>query len=996
MAHLVSRRNPYIIGRPIDDPKLLFGRQDLFDFLEDNLRQGIKVTLLHGQRRIGKSSIIRNIPKSVKLEDFVFIPFNLEDYSRDNLSIILAELAKEIIEHLEIDAKKINPPNIQDLEKEPYIFYSQFLTIVFKELNGKKIVFLLDEFEALIDNYSASLLERFFHYLNSIIVVEENLFLIMFADRQSANMPNLLNYFQDVSTRDTSEIEIGFLNKDSARQLITQPAQGILEYEPEAIQAIIELSAGHPYFIQVICFAIFVRARELDESHIILQDIESIVDKAIENAEAGLAWFWDGLAIPEKVVFSAVAESQKIAIEKSKIVPEDPLKLLNKYGIVKTEILEQAVKDLVGYNFLYETGDRIKIELVRRWLLQRHPLRQEIKELKKLNEEENNFSYEVKKNLPLQEKKQNNLANYNTTLALSPKIFNYALALAQRSLHKEDYPTALKLYNRAYQADPSRNKEGFLQAIEKYADQLKQQHHWKEAKDLVSKVLDIDPFRFSAQEKKREIEISEEEEKYRSISKLEYSYPVKWRLSKRIHVIVIAGAMAISAIVGIGFGRFSTPCLASQNKVLGILCVDDPSINLSSGDRTFFPIINNPYRDRGIESFKIGDYQDAAKLFKQAVEADQTDPEVLIYYNNALAREKGNYFTLGVVVPTDNNTNFAQEILRGVAQSQQEFNEKDGLNGRFLSVVIANDGNGKEAEKAKQVAAELVKNKSLLGVIGHNYSEATKAALTEYQNVGISVISPTSSSTSLHESNVFFRTVPSDAAMGEKLAQYAINNLNLTRVVIFKSTSLFSESMTHEFQNQFEELGGKIVRQVDLTESTLNAQKEVNLSLANQAQAAILIPDRQYTDLALDIAKANNNIINSSKNQKKRGLKLLSANTLYSDETLSKGGKAVEGLITVVPWFKDAAQAKQYAQKAKKLWKHDVTWRTASSYDATQAFIQDLSNDSNHTTILTSLENAKFSVNETSGYPLKFSSEGERETQPILVQIKGGKFVAVP
>ncbi|WP_375494629.1 ATP-binding protein, partial [uncultured Nostoc sp.] len=101
MAHLVSRRNPYIIGRPIDDPKLLFGRQDLFDFLEDNLRQGIKVTLLHGQRRIGKSSIIRNIPKSVKLEDFVFIPFNLEDYSRDNLSIILAELAKEIIEHLE-------------------------------------------------------------------------------------------------------------------------------------------------------------------------------------------------------------------------------------------------------------------------------------------------------------------------------------------------------------------------------------------------------------------------------------------------------------------------------------------------------------------------------------------------------------------------------------------------------------------------------------------------------------------------------------------------------------------------------------------------------------------------------------------------------------------------------------------------------------------------------------------------------------------------------
>ncbi|BDI16905.1 hypothetical protein ANSO36C_27070 [Nostoc cf. commune SO-36] len=52
--------------------------------------------------------------------------------------------------------------------------------------------------------------------------------------------------------------------------------------------------------------------------------------------------------------------------------------------------------------------------------------------------------------------------------------------------------------------------------------------------------------------------------------------------------------MAISAILGIGIGRFSTPCLASENKVLGILCVDDASVNFSSGDRTFFPIVNKP------------------------------------------------------------------------------------------------------------------------------------------------------------------------------------------------------------------------------------------------------------------------------------------------------------------------------------------------------------------------------------------------------------------
>ncbi|WP_392533879.1 ABC transporter substrate-binding protein [Nostoc sp. C117] len=936
MANLVSRRNPYIIGRPIDDPKLLFGRQDLFYFLEDNLRQGIKVTLLHGQRRIGKSSIIRNIPKSVHLKDFVFISFNLEDYSRETLGKILAELAKEIVEHLNIDPTTIKLPKIQTLEKDSSIFYSQFLTKVLDRLNGKKIVFLLDEFEALIDNYSASMLENFFKYLDFIIQKEDKLFLIMFAGRQSANMPNLLDYFQDASSHDTREIEIGFLNKDSATQLITQPAQGILEYASEAIQAIIELSAGHPYFIQVICFAIFVRARELDEWHINVQDIDNIVDKAIENAEAGLAWFWDGLTIPEKVVFSAVAESQKIAIEKYQKIPENPLKLLNKYGIIKTQVLEQAVKELIAYNFLYDTGDRIKIELVRRWLLQRHPLRQEIKELEKLNTEKNK--------LPPQEKKQNNLA-HKTIFAQSqsPKSLNYALAVAEGYSDKRNYPTLENLI-------------------------------------------------FFTQKNKREI--SEQQQNYRSISKVKDSSIVTLRLPKNIHVLV-AGAIAISAIAGIGIGRLSTPCSASENKLLGVICVKNPSVNFSSGDRTFFPSINNAYRDEGIESFKKGDYQAAVTLFKQAVVTNHTDPEVLIYYNNALAYDKGNYFTLAVVVPADNNSGFAEEILRGVAQAQQEFNKKHGLNGKLLSILIANDGNGKEPEKAKQVASELVQNKSVLGVIGHNFSEATQAALTEYQNSGISLISPASTTTSLHKSNVFFRTVPSDAAMGKKLAKYAIK-LNLTRVVIFKSESLFSDSMTQEFKNKFEDLGGKVIRQVDLTKSTLDAKKEINLSLNNQAQAAILIPDRQYTDAALDIAKANNYLINSSNNPQKRGLKLLAANPLYSDDTLRKAGSAVEGLITVVPWFRDAAQAKQYAQKAKQLWKVDVTWRTASSYDATQAFIQDLSTDSSPTTILSSLQNANFSADETSGYPLKFSSEGERETEPILVQIKDGKFVAVP
>jgi ABC-type branched-subunit amino acid transport system substrate-binding protein len=72
---------------------------------------------------------------------------------------------------------------------------------------------------------------------------------------------------------------------------------------------------------------------------------------------------------------------------------------------------------------------------------------------------------------------------------------------------------------------------------------------------------------------------------------------------------------------------------------------------------------------------------------------------------------------LAAAVPADNNPNIAQEILRGVAQAQHQFNQKNGLNGRLLEIKIANDAG--QPEQAKQVAAELVKDQSILGVIGH-------------------------------------------------------------------------------------------------------------------------------------------------------------------------------------------------------------------------------------------------------------------------------------
>ena len=464
--------------------------------------------------------------------------------------------------------------------------------------------------------------------------------------------------------------------------------------------------------------------------------------------------------------------------------------------------------------------------------------------------------------------------------------------------------------------------------------------------------------------------------------------------------------VALTTVVSVfGFGiyqQLSRTCPPGKNRELGVLgvsCVVDNS-KISRGERTLFPKNNNPSRDQGIAAFKNGNYQQAANLFQQARKANQNDPEVEIYYNNARARQQGSPFTLAAVVPIGTNPNDAQEILRGVAQAQNQFNNK-GLNNRFLEIVIANDDN---KESAQQVAQQLAQDDSILGVIGHNSSDATQKALPEYEKAGLAIISPTAASILL-KSSVFFRAVYSDQVTGTKLAEYTFNNLQLKRAVIFANpNSPYSNSIREVFTNRFEKLGGEVVRKplINLTDPNFDARIEISATVYSKdkfAQAAILFPDTQSTDTAIKIAteitRRNARLKDDPQSGRVKDLKMLGGGSLYGNETLDKGGKNLEGLIVAIPWFRESSPAKAFAERSEQEWGGGISWRTATSFDATQAFIKALSNNATRTNLLEKLPSINLNKNETSGYQLKFNEEREREGQSILVQVKDGKFVPI-
>jgi hypothetical protein len=352
-------RNPYIVGLPINQKSNLFGRENTVKGIKNNIKNNIKITLLHIQRRIGKTSLISCLPQFFT-DDIKFVTFSFQGYKHKTIPEILNSLADEIV--TTIDGV---PREVRGLADNSYNFFQFFLPRIINEyLSGENLVFLLDEFDVLEEDRTMLMPgEYLFKELEKVVKQQEKLFAILVFGRPLKDMTYLKAFLQKEGQETITEV--GLLDKKSTYNLIVYPARGTLEYEADAVNAILQLSAGHPSVTQLLCFCIFNYCRKKETKKVTQTHVDSIVDEAMERGEAVLKGFLEPLNENEKLFFRAVAEAQESFQEKQ-------LKtIIRNWQSVGKRLVEE-------YGFLEEkedgTGYKIKVELVRRWLVKNYPL----------------------------------------------------------------------------------------------------------------------------------------------------------------------------------------------------------------------------------------------------------------------------------------------------------------------------------------------------------------------------------------------------------------------------------------------------------------------------------------------------------------------------------------------------------------------------------------------------------------------------------------------
>ena len=383
-------------------------------------------------------------------------------------------------------------------------------------------------------------------------------------------------------------------------------------------------------------------------------------------------------------------------------------------------------------------------------------------------------------------------------------------------------------------------------------------------------------------------------------------------------------------------------------------------------------------KQAGVEAFFKTDFPEAAKQFQDSLRVNPNDPETLIYLNNAISANK-NPLKIAVVVPIGGKLNVAKEILRGVAQAQNEIiNQKGGINGKGLQVLIVNDSNNTDA--AIQAANTLVKDSSIMAVIGHNSSNATLAAAPIYQQGQLVMVSPTAKANKIAElGDYIFRTVFSTRLEANTLANYVVKTAKKTNILAcYDSQDENSKSFQEDVTLAVAIEGGKLSAvNCDFSAANFNPDAIVSQAISNGADSLLLNPSVNRLTPAFEMAKAN---------QEK--LSLFGTSTLYTFETLKEGQSNVKAMVLTVSWHPDAFVGNSFSQKAKKLWGGTVNWRTANAYDATEAIVAGLQKGGlSRQQLQQTLSKPGFATEGSSG-KVEFLPSGDRLGTPILVQIK--------
>ena len=131
-------------------------------------------------------------------------------------------------------------------------------------------------------------------------------------------------------------------------------------------------------------------------------------------------------------------------------------------------------------------------------------------------------------------------------------------------------------------------------------------------------------------------------------------------------------------------------------------------------------------------------------------------------------------------------------------------------------VELQAEDDGCNAEGGQTSATKIVSNPQVVAMVGTSCSGAGVPAAKIIADAGYAMVSPSNTSPALTDPAQagqpgYFRTAHNDEVQGRAMAEFAINELGVTKAAAIHDGDPYTEGLASVFAASFEELGGEIV-----------------------------------------------------------------------------------------------------------------------------------------------------------------------------------------
>lgn len=366
--------SPYVTGTPVGPAQegVFFGRERLMDQITRQVQEVGNVVLLEGNRRAGKSSILKHL-EGAAIPGWIGVYCSLQGMQGSDrgrgvpTGEIFRVMAREIVSALR--ARKLNVTQLAEVQDDSaFEGFRDFLAdaLASAKGDGLRILLMLDEFDKLQEGIDSGVTSS--QVPENIRYLVQNLPGFSVVLTGSRRMKRMREEYFSVLYGLGTRFDVTALDPTSARRLVEQPVRGRLSFVTSATDRVVELAARQPFLLQCLCNSIHDLAAENHLKAVSVSHVDQAArDLVRENEHFRHLWDYVGTYVRRLILMMAHRDGGHSLGE--------ILDLLEEEGVeIRADSLADAIDELVEAEVMEKVGTgtdvfyRLAIPLLGLWI----------------------------------------------------------------------------------------------------------------------------------------------------------------------------------------------------------------------------------------------------------------------------------------------------------------------------------------------------------------------------------------------------------------------------------------------------------------------------------------------------------------------------------------------------------------------------------------------------------------------------------------------------